>query len=44
MADETLPETPPETQPIPMLQCEGEGYITRADGTVVHFKISTEDK
>lgn len=38
-----LPEAEAEApKPLPMLCCQGEGYITRKDGTVVHFTIQGE--
>jgi hypothetical protein len=50
MPDETkeleLPQEPqePRAATIPPLVVHGEGYITRADGTVVHFTLSNEDQ
>jgi hypothetical protein len=45
MDEDTKPEIQTEEPPpVPMIQCHGEGYITRADGTVVPFTLSTEEQ
>jgi hypothetical protein len=41
-ADEYEFEPEPETEPLPLLIVQGEGFITRKDGTVVPFTISSE--
>ena len=38
------PKPEAEQHPVPMVQVQGAGYITRKDGTVVPFTIQSESK
>jgi hypothetical protein len=44
MTDEQPEQAPDEAKPLPMLVCHGEGYVTKADGTVIPFTIHGESK
>jgi hypothetical protein len=42
IVDEDMPAPEPEEKPLPLLVCEGEGYVTHKDGTVEHFTFKGE--